>query len=217
MRRVPARKSRAEAVAISGSLPAVNIHRRPLGYEQRLPDRDPASIVLVVIHCTELPDLETAREYGERIHYPESRTGNAGHFYITRRGKTECWIDPARIAHHAAGFNDRSIGIELVNLGRYPNWYHSNSQTPRQPYTPSQTAALIGLLQHLKSLYPGLTLIAGHQDLDQREIPAEDDQSVMISRKIDPGPLFPWQQIQSAVYFTRICSALPLNRSRQGT
>jgi len=187
---------------------ALNIHRRPLSYEQRLPERDLASMALVVIHCTELPDLAMAREYGERVHYPDNGTGNAGHYYISRRGKTECWIDPARIAHHTAGYNDRSIGIELVNLGRYPNWYHSNAQTPRQPYTPSQIAALLRLLQHLTSLYPGLTLIAGHQDLDQREIPAEDDPSVMISRKIDPGPLFPWQQILSAFYFTRICSAL---------
>ena len=44
------------------------------------------SIDLVVLHCTELPDLDTARDYGERIQYPQSGTGNSGHFYIDRDG-----------------------------------------------------------------------------------------------------------------------------------
>ena len=40
----------------------------PLAYVDRLDFRTPDSIRRVVIHATELPDLATAREYGERIH-----------------------------------------------------------------------------------------------------------------------------------------------------
>ena len=40
---------------------------------------------LVVIHCTELPDLAIAREYGERVLH-DNGSGNSGHFYIDRDG-----------------------------------------------------------------------------------------------------------------------------------
>ena len=36
-----------------------------LPYESRLEQRPLSQVDLVVIHCTELPDLATAREYGE--------------------------------------------------------------------------------------------------------------------------------------------------------
>jgi N-acetylmuramoyl-L-alanine amidase len=42
-------------------------------------------VELVVIHCTELPDLAIAREYGERALY-DNGTGNSGHYYIDRDG-----------------------------------------------------------------------------------------------------------------------------------
>ena len=50
----------------------------PLPYEERLEARPLAQIDMVVIHCTELPDLAMAREFGERVHY-DSGTGNSGH------------------------------------------------------------------------------------------------------------------------------------------
>ncbi|MGB5810493.1 MAG: N-acetylmuramoyl-L-alanine amidase, partial [Polyangiales bacterium] len=87
---------------------------RPLPYEENLDTRAADSIDLVVIHCTELPDLAAAREMGEQIRYPQSGTGNSGHFYIDRDGTIEQWVGPLRIAHHVRGFNDRSLGIELV-------------------------------------------------------------------------------------------------------
>ena len=64
----------------------LSIHDWPLPYEPRLAARMSTDIDLVVIHCTELPDLATAREYGERIRYAETQTGNSGHYYIDRDG-----------------------------------------------------------------------------------------------------------------------------------
>jgi N-acetylmuramoyl-L-alanine amidase len=104
------------------------IHEKPLFYASNLEQRPLESIDLIVIHCTELPDLATAREYGERVHYSETGTGNSGHYYIERNGRVEQWVPRHRIAHHVRGFNERSLGIELDNIGRYPEWFDSRKQ-----------------------------------------------------------------------------------------
>ena len=182
----------------------LRIHQRPLRYEQALPVRDPGSIDLVVIHCTELPDLPTSRQYGERIHYPETGTGNAGHFYVDRDGRVEQWLAPVRVAHHVRGYNERSIGIEVVNTGRFPNWLNSRNQAMREPYAEAQIAALMELLAHLAGSFAALRWIAGHEDLDRGLVPASDDASVMVRRKLDPGPMFPWQRVLESVRLERL-------------
>src|SRR5690606_27639077 len=94
----------------------------PLPYESRLETRPLSQVDLVVIHCTELPDLATAREYGERVLYlpradGSGGTGNSGHYYVDRDGSCHRYVAPDRIAHHVRGYNPRSVGIELVNAG----------------------------------------------------------------------------------------------------
>jgi N-acetylmuramoyl-L-alanine amidase len=165
---------------------------KPLPYQSSLPQRSHSDIDLLVVHCTELPDLETARVYGERLLYPESGTGNSGHFYIDRDGALEQWVDPGRIAHHVRGFNPRSIGVELVNLGRYPHWFHSRHQQMTEHYPEAQLVALLALIAQLRTTFPQLRWIAGHADLDGEWLAAEDDDKIRIRRKLDPGPLFPW-------------------------
>lgn len=149
---------------------------------------------MIVIHCTELPDLKTAREYGKKVLY-QSGTGNSGHFYIDRDGQIEQWVSLERVAHHVQGHNQNSIGIELVNKGRYPHWYHSDHQEPTEHYSDSQVKALIKLINYLSNQFPHLKHIVGHDDLDTRQVPADNNANLSISRKIDPGPLFPWQNI----------------------
>lgn len=176
----------------------VPIRRRLLGYANRLENRDPGRVDLLVIHCTELPDLETARAYGERIHYAETATGNAGHFYVDRDGTTEQWVPLSRVAHHVRGWNENSVGIELVNRGRYPDWLHSQRQEMSEPYPDAQVDALLALLQTLRKRLPGLRRIAGHEDLDRELVPASDDPGRRVARKRDPGPQFPWRRVLSA-------------------
>ena len=172
--------------------PAINDW--PLPYVALLPERPLAQIDLVVMHCTELPDLAMAREYGERIHY-DAGTGNSGHYYLDRDGSLHRFVDPARIAHHTRGYNPRSIGIEIVNTGRYPHWYDSRHQAMDEPYTEAQIAALIALLKQLRETLPNLHFIAGHEDLDTAKVPASDDASLFVARKRDPGPRFPWHAV----------------------
>ena len=180
------------------------VHVDPLPYEARLEARADAQIDLVVVHCTELPDLATARQYGERVLYAESGTGNSGHFYLDRDGSVHRYVDPCRIAHHTRSYNPRSIGIELVNTGRYPEWLDSRRQAMTEPYPEAQIRALLALLQSLQLRFPSLRDITGHEDLDTTQVAASDDATQLVPRKRDPGPLFPWDDVLQAISLQRL-------------
>ncbi len=183
-------------------MPPVEI--APLPYEQKLDARPLSQIDLIVVHCTETPTLESAREFGERVLYEGSGTGNSGHYYIDRDGRVLIYVRPDRVAHHVRGHNPRSIGIELVNTGRYPHWRDSKHQAMDEPYPEAQVAALIALLAHLQAQFPSVKFIAGHEDLDREMEQALDDPNVQVPRKRDPGPLFPWERIMQGVRWERL-------------
>ncbi|MDQ3270180.1 MAG: N-acetylmuramoyl-L-alanine amidase [Pseudomonadota bacterium] len=180
------------------------VHVDPLLYEGRLARREDARIDLVVIHCTELPDLATARRFGEQVLYPDSETGNSGHFYIDRDGSVHRYVDPSRVAHHTRGYNERAIGIELVNTGRYPEWLDSRRQSMTEPYRQAQIESLVALLWMLHADHPSLRHIAGHEDLDTTEVAATDNPALQVRRKRDPGPLFPWAAVLSQTALQRL-------------
>ena len=189
---------------MSSDLPPVpDAVLHPLPYEARLERRDPASIDLVVIHCTETPDLSIAREFGERVLYP-SGTGNSGHIYIDRDGSVHVYVRPQFVAHHVRGHNVNSLGIELVNTGRYPHWLDSRHQAMDEPYPAVQIEALERVLAHLQATLPGLAGIAGHEDLDTDTVPSSDNAAHQVSRKRDPGPLFPRPRILEATGLQRL-------------
>lgn len=182
--------------------PAV-IHDQPLPYVEWLRARALADVDLVVIHCTELPDLLTAREYGERIVHP-SGTGNSGHYYVDRDGSVFRYVSDDRVAHHVRGHNEHSIGIELVNIGRWPGWLDSRRQTMSEPYPTAQIDALLALIAHLRNTLPNLRAIAGHEDLDTGTVAASDDSAKQVQRKLDPGPLFPWPRVMESCGLRRL-------------
>ncbi|MHC1479683.1 N-acetylmuramoyl-L-alanine amidase [Frateuria aurantia] len=173
---------------------SIVIHPDPLPYDAALARRPLSAIDLVVIHCTELPDLGMARVWGEQVRYADG-TGNSGHYYIDRDGSIHEYASPDRVAHHVRGYNPRSVGIELVNRGRYPDWLDSRHQQMSESYPPAQLAALRELLLELQRRLPGLTHIAGHEKLDTATVAATDDPSIQVFRKRDPGPCFPWAEV----------------------
>lgn len=190
--------------------PVLPINDTPLPYIDRLQSRDLADVEMAVIHCTELPDLATAREYGERIVHA-SGTGNSGHYYIDRDGSVYRYVPEGRVAHHVRGRNQHTVGIELVNTGRWPDWYDSRRQLMTEPYPDAQIDALLALLAHLRATLPNLRAIAGHEDLDTDRIAASDDPTAMIRRKLDPGVMFPWPRVVPTCGLTRIdASGAPL-------
>ena len=190
-------------------MPAPAIRIDPLPYAASLATRASEDINLVVIHCTELPDLAMAREFGERVLHAGSGTGNSGHYYIDRDGGIVQYVDPGHVAHHTRGYNPRSIGIELVNSGRYPDWLDSRQQAMDEAYPDVQIEALIALLQDLCGRIPSLGQIAGHEDLDLDEVQASDDPALRVRRKRDPGPRFPWAQVLAAVPLRRQLAGAP--------
>lgn len=188
---------------MNADLPAPAIHEWPLPYENKLERRPVAQIDLLVIHCTELPDLATAREYGERLLY-DSGTGNCGHYYIDRDGAVHRFADPTRTCNHTRGYNPRSIGIELVNRGRFPDWLDSRRQAMDEPYTDAQIHSLVALTNALEQQLPNLKFIAGHEDLDTATVEASDDASRKVFRKRDPGPNFPWARVLASCGLQRL-------------
>ncbi len=183
---------------------ALEVHDDPLPYVERLDPRPRGDIDLVVIHCTELPDLETARKYGERVQDPEAGTGFSGHFYVDRNGAISRYVPLERVAHHVRGYNARSVGIELVNRGRFPQWFDSRRQLMTEVYAPEQVAALLALLCDLRQQLPQLGFIAGHEDLDRGRIASSDAPEIQVLRKRDPGPLFPWAEVLEATGLRRL-------------
>ncbi len=170
------------------------LHDDPLPYVQALPERASEAVTRVVIHCTELPDLATARQYGEQVQHARG-TGNSGHYYIDRDGAIHRYVPGTRIANHVRGYNPDSIGIELVNLGRYPDWWDSHHQRMTEPYPDAQIKALGQLLAQLRREFPNLREIAGHEELDTGMVPASDAPDQWVRRKLDPGPQFPWDDV----------------------
>jgi len=175
----------------------------PLSYAGALERRPLQRIDGIVVHCTELPDLAAARECGEELRYPHSGTGNSGHFYIDRSGHIEQWVPLEYTAHHCRGFNRCSIGIELVNLGRYPHWLHTDHQQFQEAYPPPQILGLLALLRWLSRAVPAVHWIAGHEDLDRTVVPSSNQPDACVRRKLDPGPLFPWSQVLAATGLQR--------------
>ncbi|MEO5963286.1 MAG: N-acetylmuramoyl-L-alanine amidase [Thermomonas sp.] len=188
-------------------MPQPVIRIEPLPYATALASRPLGEIDLVVIHCTELPDLAMARAFGERVLYADSGTGNSGHYYIDRDGGIVEFVEPGHVAHHTRGYNPRSLGIELVNSGRYPDWLDSRHQAMDEAYTEVQIEALMALLHDLRMRIPSLSLITGHEDLDLDEVEASDDVRLTVRRKRDPGPRFPWSQVLAEVPLQRLVAA----------
>ena len=188
----------SELETLHAALTEADVVMRPLDYVEKLDTRSPDQVRRVVIHATELPDLAEARVYGQRILYPDSGTGNSGHFYIDRDGSIEQWVPVDRNAHHVRGHNADTIGVELINRGRYPNWLATDSQHWPEPYTEAQIQALIGLLQVLDSGLSNLDHVIGHEHLDTETVPASNHAAIQVRRKTDPGPHFPWPEVVAA-------------------
>jgi N-acetylmuramoyl-L-alanine amidase len=56
----------------------------------------------------------------------------------------------------------------------------------------------------LQSEIPSLRHVAGHEDLDTTEVAASDDPTMMVRRKRDPGPLFPWDRVLGEIGLQRL-------------
>lgn len=139
--------------------------------------------------------------------------GLSCHFLLDNDGTIYQTMDLAFMAYHAAGFNPRSIGIEMCNRGdakRDPNYYRKHGKKRETTtvrihghiyqcfrFTPAQIEAMRGLADGLARALPNLPLeypqdTPGHQAWG--EIPNAPQFAGYLGhyhttrRKWDPGP-----------------------------
>ena len=121
--------------------------------------------------------------------------------YRRKRAVVHRLVPEYRRAWHAGrsywageeSLNDRSIGIEIVNLSTCVMPEDETLFAPIAeacrfvPFPDEQIELLVPLLQDLLERYPGIDPVdvVGHAD-------------IAPSRKFDPGPLFPWKRLYDA-------------------
>ena len=137
------------------------------------PNHGPREPSLVVLHYTTNDDAETAIR---TLVNPQLEV--SAHYLVGRDGRIVQLVDEERRAWHAGAsywggtrdVNSASIGIELDNNGY-------------EPFPAPQIEALLALLADLRTRYniPAANVV-GHSD-------------VALSRKVDPGPWFPWRTL----------------------
>ncbi len=147
---------------------------------------------VIIIHYTDMLSADAALQ---RLCDPKSAV--SAHYLIERSGQIHQLVADHHRAWHAGvsfwqgetDLNSLSIGIELDNPG------HSHTYLP---FPTLQMEGLLGLITHLCDLHkiPPYAIL-GHSDI------APD-------RKIDPGELFPWTDLNS-LGFGLIPSVKPLH------
>jgi N-acetylmuramoyl-L-alanine amidase len=114
------------------------------------------------------------------------------HYVIGRDGDVESGIPEAMAASHAVGWNQRSIGIELVNNGDGVD-----------PFSETQVEALRQLVREIQGRHPRVTLerVLRHSDVDASMFPAakHGQACTAFRRKLDPGDAFPWHAFKAAL------------------
>ncbi len=152
--------------------------RNPLASWVPSPNHGERRAQLIVLHYTDEPSVQKSLEILQ-----SSNSGGpvSAHYLISADGVIYQLVADAQRAWHAGpgrwgtitDVNSASIGIELDN----------DSQSP---FSPAQINSLLVLLADLTNrLNIPRTQIIGHEDFAP-------------TRKRDPGPLFPWQQLANA-------------------
>ena len=122
--------------------------------------------------------------------------------YLSSKLKVYALVNTSDRAWHAGqsywagktGLNDQSIGIEIVNLSgcntdiaKLGNSAQFGTACQFVPFRDEQIVLLTRLLKELLKQYPDIKpeSVVGHAD-------------IAPSRKVDPGPLFPWKTLHDA-------------------
>ena len=132
---------------------------------------------ILVLHYTGMPDAESAMKLLTTV---EGKVSS--HYTVDEDGTVYAHVPENLRAWHAgisswggvSDINSRSIGIEIVNPGH--EWGY-------RPFVPAQIAAVTALCNGILKRWPILPArVLAHSD-------------IAPGRKIDPGELFPWDQL----------------------
>jgi N-acetylmuramoyl-L-alanine amidase len=144
------------------------------------PNFDARRPQMIVLHQTEMPSAEAALA---ALRDPRRRDRVSAHYLVAASGRVYQLVRDGDRAWHAGAsrwagrsdLNSASIGIELDNDGV-------------APFTDAQIAALLTLLADVTSRW----------NIAHDQIVAHAD--VAPTRKVDPGPHFPWARLAAAGY-----------------
>ena len=103
--------------------------------------------------------------------------GLSVHYIVDRDGKIYYLVDEKRLAYHALGINDRSIGIEIVNTGN-----------KNMAYTDAQYTSINMIINSIINRWPNIKK-------DNQHIIGHYETLAGIARKWDPSPNFDWARI----------------------
>lgn len=152
--------------------------RNPLATWAPSPNHNIRRPVVIVVHYTAAHSAQQALDMlrNQNTRGPVSAhylIGSDGHIYQLVPDQLRAWHAGLGRWGTITDLNSASIGIELDNDGY-------------SPFAQPQIASLLRLLTDLTTrLHIPPTQVIGHEDLAP-------------GRKIDPGPLFPWQQLADA-------------------
>jgi N-acetylmuramoyl-L-alanine amidase len=154
----------------------------------------------LIIHSLGGPDCQHGTRFFKQIggdaqswaHAFESLPGVSIHYVIGRDGAIVVGVPEAMAASQAIGWNQRSIGIELVNNGDGVD-----------PFPAAQLDALVQLAREIRQRHPAITLehVLRHSDVDQTTFAAglHGRACSAYRRKLDPGDAFPWADFKAAL------------------
>lgn len=166
--------------ALALSACATTAPRNPIATWVASENFDTRRPVVIVLHFTEQDSVQQSldtlrsRNSGGRVssHY---LVGDDGRIYQLVSDQDRAWHAGAGRWGTITDLNSASIGIEIDNDGS-------------EPYTEPQIAGLLRLLDDLTTrLRIPKSQVLGHSDLAP-------------TRKIDPGPHFPWKRLADAGY-----------------
>ncbi len=153
----------------------------------------PRPIDAIIIHSLGGPDCLDGIVFHRRIDGTAAEwaaffarlPGVSIHYVIDRDGAVAAGLPESKVASHAIGWNQRSIGIELVNNG-----------DGKDPFPDAQIAALVRLVRDIRMRHPLVRpeTIRRHSDVDRSTFPARKHGPACTAfrRKLDPGDAFPW-------------------------
>ncbi len=125
-------------------------------------------ITEIIVHCTASPEGQDRTVYDIRRDHKAQGWSDIGYHYVVyRNGLVVPGRDVNIIGSHCVGHNSHSIGVAYVGgVAR-------DGKTAKDTRTLSQKAALLGLLEDLRSLYPDAK-IHGHRDFANKDCPSFD-------------------------------------------
>ncbi len=179
-------------LALALLLATTGVLAKPGGHPRR------RAVDAVIVHSLGGPDCRAGAPFfrvidGDARHWMDTFNRLpivSIHYVIDRTGQVAAGVPETVAATHATGWNQRSIGIELVNNG-----------DGRDPFPLPQIDALVALVADIRLRHPAITpaRVLRHSDVDRSTFPAakHGEACTAFRRKLDPGDAFPWTAFQA--------------------